>query len=156
MIKFKETHPDKVSTLFRISKSRTGEDIGFCEVHDTMMRYEYYNSDRAQYSTKTNNKWIYISELHINPEFRSKYYGTKLLYYIFRHYYRKGYRHVTLIDGSIRSGKYNSIYRKIGMIYIWQIDRMVGNLRNILFGKFKGLNGKNTNNNVFYRNRLIK
>ena len=155
MIEFKETCPDLVSTRFSISDSENSNEIGFCEVSDSHLSYEWYSPNTKPYSRK-NNKWIYIRELYIEPEFRSKYYGTKLLYYIFRHYYKKGFKYVTLIDGSSRSCKYNSIYKKIGLTYIKETGCMCGNLRNILFGKFKGLNGKNTNNYVFYRNILIK
>lgn len=103
---------------------------------------------------------IYITWLSIECGHRKKYYGTRLLYYVFKCAYRKGYKYVTLCDGSAKTGSNDSIYRTIGLEYIPDSDGyvmdMVGNLRHILYGKFRGKNGYNTDNMRFYRNRWIK
>lgn len=143
---------------FYIKNKLTGQQIGLCEVATYSGASAYIkNIDNRKLLSKT----IHISWLDINDDYQSNYFGTKLLYYVFRYYYQRGYRYVTLYDGSARSGKPDSIYRSVGLTYIRNsngIDSMdmIGNLRHILHGKFLGRNGKNTNPNKFFREKWIE
>ena len=96
---------------------------------------------------------VYITWISTTSTERNKYYATKLLYYIFRHFHKLGYKYVTLHDASDRSNKPTCIYRQVGLRYLKKGQpEMIGNLRHILYGSNRGLNGRNTDPDVFYRN----
>ena len=102
---------------------------------------------------------VYITWLTTTSAERNKYYATKLLYYIFRHFHKLEYKYITLHDASDKHNTGSSIYMQVGLRYLKKGQpEMIGNLRHILYGSNRGLNGRNTDPDVFYRNgeRRIK
>jgi len=96
---------------------------------------------------------IYITWLITTSTERNKYYATKLLYYIFKHFHALGYKYVTLHDASDKHNTGSCIYMQVGLRYLKKGQpEMIGNLRHILYGSNRGLNGRNTDPDVFYRN----
>lgn len=115
---------------------------------------------RARFDNAFSDKHIYISWLGVNSEYQGQYVGTRLLYSVLKHYSRKGFRYVTLMNASARENKPDSIYNQIGMTYIpgsdgKNSDYMIGNIRHMLHGKFGGMNGVNIDSNKFYRSKAI-
>lgn len=133
-----------------------GKEVGQCDIYLGRQFFnDHMESTRPFINKNLKGKHIYISSLDVEFEYQGKYIGTRLLYHVLKHYYLMGYRYVTLIDGSKRSGAINSIYKQIGLVESGNYCHMIGNIRHILFGKFKGRNGRNKNNNIFYRKKRI-
>ena len=136
-----------------------GNNVGECRVHNGNAICYLNNHMKIMRPFINNNfegRRIYIANLDVNSEYRGKYIGTRLLYHVLNHFYRNGYRTVTLIDASDRSGEVNSIYKQIGFAYSGEYTHnLIGNIRHILFGKFRGKNGRNRNGRVFYRKKRI-
>ena len=136
-----------------------GETIGECDSHpSTYPATEFMGRTRA--FKRWRDKNVHICWLGVNKGHTGKYVGTRLLYRTLRYHYRRGYRYVTLLDGSARSGMTNSIYRKIGLTYSKKSNgeessHMIGNIRHILYGKFRGMNGKDDRSDRFYRRKEI-
>jgi ribosomal protein S18 acetylase RimI-like enzyme len=136
-----------------------GKVIGTCDTYATMHAPNASLSRSRAFKTLS-DKNMYVSWLGVDSEYRGKYVGTRLLYHALRYYNLKGYRYVTLMDASNFSGGNNSIYKRIGLTYSVDSDGdrsnyMIGNIRHILHGKFRGMNGVSRGVNKFYRRNPI-
>jgi GNAT superfamily N-acetyltransferase len=141
-------------------KAKLGErTIGECDTRPDQYPSTTYMGKTRPFQLHS-DKNFYVSWLGVNEGYKGRYVGTRLLYRALRYYHRRGYRYVTLMDASKYSGKIKSIYRQIGLSYSKDMDGdesnyMIGNIRHILFGKFRGMNGKNKRNDRFYRRKEI-
>ena len=136
-----------------------GRTIGKCRTRATVYANAPYIKKTRAYSSFT-NKHVYITWLGVDDEYQGKYVGTRLLYHALKYYSRRGYRYVTLQNASERSERNDSIYDQIGLNYVPGLDGtnsdiMIGNIRHILYGKFRGMNGSNNRLDRFYRRNVI-
>lgn len=150
-----ENHDDVVVFQIKRSADPDSETIATADVLQSPIN-TYHMTECQMYKKFTIDDMrhtIYISWLSTTSTERNKYYATKLLYYIFRHFYSLGYKFITLRDASDRANKPSCIYRQIGLRYLKEGECvMIGNLRHILYGSNRGLNGRNTDPDVFYKN----
>lgn len=145
--------PDKeVKFVARIND----EDVGVCSVGSSSYAPTPYLGKIRAYK-QDSGKTIYISWLGVYSNHRGNYIGTRLLYHAMRYFYERGFKYVVLLDASDRVKQNDSIYRQVGLSYSEgdadESDHMIGNIRHILFGKYRGMNGRNGGTNRFYREK---